>query len=176
MFLRSARMLAALILLAGSAGAAVLLLTADGWAVNRLNVRIWNTMTSELGIRHLVTPEQFAVLANVALFIPVFAALAVLVPTWWWVLLAAVLSTAVEVYQSSLGGLRIASFGDVLANTLGALLGVLLGRWVHHRLRTRDLSRASPAAAAPAATAPTTPGAAPQGSAGGPGGSPDDRG
>ena len=82
---RPLRLLAALVLLLYPLAAGALLLTSDGWAVNRLNVRAWHAVTGAVGPREQITPEMFAALANVALFVPFFAALAVLVPTWWWV-------------------------------------------------------------------------------------------
>lgn len=146
-------------------GAGVLLLTADGWAVNRANVQIWYHVTGLLGARDHVSPEDFAMAANVALFVPFFAALAMLRPTWWWVLLGAALSTSVELYQGSLGT-RIQDPWDIVMNTLGAALGVAAGvamrRWI---LSGR----------ADGATAPTTPDAPPGSSGDGPDGGPGDR-
>lgn len=147
-------------------GAGVLLLTADGWAVNRANVQIWYHVTGLLGVREHVSPEGFAVAANVVLFVPFFAALAMLRPTWWWVLLGAALSTSVELYQGSLGT-RIQDPWDIVTNTLGAALGVAAGL----AMRRRILS--GPAGGA---TAPTTPDAPPGGSADGPDGGPGGRG
>ncbi|MFC0674720.1 VanZ family protein [Brachybacterium hainanense] len=170
------------------AGAAFLLLLDDGWAVNRANVRVWYAVTAVTGGRDVITPEVFAVIANVALFVPVFAALAVLVPTRWWVLLAALLSTAVELHQ--MGIQREADLGDVVANTFGAGLGTVLGIGLRALVLRRG---AAPAAALPdegirpdgaalsdggalGAGVPTTRGAARPGPAGGPDGGPDDRG
>jgi len=146
-------------------GAGALLLTADGWAVNRANVQVWSAVTAVTGGRGVITPEVFAVLANVALFVPLLAALAVLVPRWWWVLPASALSIGVELYQLGLGT-RQADVLDVLANTAGAVLGVWLGRAIHRRI-SGD--------AAPAAGGRTTPAASPRGSADAPAGAPDDR-
>ena len=181
--------LALLVLLAVPAAGGVLLLTSDGWAVNRANVAVWQATVVPLGLGGTVSPEDFAVLANVLLFVPVFAALAVLVPSWWWVLGAAAVSGAVELHQLSLGT-REASIGDVLANTAGAALGVLLGTAVRRAVLARARLRAagpapvgpaagaaaSPAAAVrPAASGPGSPGGAPAGSAHDPAGAPDDR-
>ena len=146
--------------------AGVLLLTADGWAVNRANVQIWFHVTGFLGVREHVTPETFAVAPNVVLFMPFFAALAVLRPTWWWVLLGAAISTSVELYQGSLGT-RIQDPWDIVTNTLGAALGVAIGLGVRRSVLSGR---------ADAASAPTIPGA-PRGDSGhAPGGGPDDRG
>lgn len=133
----SARLAAIAVLAAGLAAMLTLLLDADGWSINRANVRAWTLVAGPLGLMQVVSPEQFAVVANVVLFVPLFAALALLVPRWWWVLLAAAGSTAVELYQLSLDT-RLAQVSDVLANTAGAALGVALGIWLHRGL-TRSL-------------------------------------
>ena len=166
--------------------AGALLLTSDGWAVNRLNVRIWYAVTGAVGLREQVTPEMFAALANVALFVPFFAALAVLVPTWWWVAAGAALSIAVELYQGEIGT-REQDLVDILANTAGAALGVGLGLLVRRlagsRARNRRTERPADASArrpglsgaGSAPSAPTTPGAPRAETGHGRGGGPDDR-
>lgn len=183
---RPLRLLAALVLLLYPLGAGALLLTSDGWSVNRLNVRIWYAVTGAVGLREQVTPEMFAALANVALFVPFFAALAVLVPTWWWVAAGAGLSIAVELYQGEIGT-REQDLVDILANTAGAAVGVGLGLLVRRlagsRARNRRTERPSDASArrpglsdaGSAPSAPTTPGAPRPATGHGPGGGPDDR-
>ena len=183
---RPLRLLAALILLLYPLGAGALLLTSDGWAVNRLNVRIWYAVTGAVGLREQITPEVFAALANVALFVPFFAALAVLVPTWWWVAAGAGLSIAVELYQGEIGT-REQDLVDILANTAGAALGVGLGMLVRRlagsRTQNRRTERPADASArrpglsgaGSAPSAPTTPGAPRAATGHGPGGDPDDR-
>ena len=183
---RPLRLLAALVLLLYPLGAGALLLTSDGWAVNRLNVRIWYAVTGAVGLREQITPEMFAALANVALFVPFFAALAVLVPTWWWVAAGAALSIAVELYQGEIGT-REQDLVDILANTAGAALGVGLGLLVRRlagsRARNRRTERPADASgrrpglsgAGSAPSVPTTPGAPRAETGHGPGGGPDDR-
>ena len=183
---RTLRLLAALVLLLYPLGAGALLLTSDGWAVNRLNVRIWSAVTGAVGLREQITPEMFAALANVALFVPFFAALAVLVPTWWWVAAGAGLSIAVELYQGEIGT-REQDLVDILANTAGAALGVGLGllvrRLAGRHARNRRTERPADASArrpglsgaGSAPSAPTTPGAPRAETGHGPGGGPDDR-
>ena len=183
---RPLRLLAALVLLLYPLGAGALLLTSDGWTVNRLNVRIWYAVTGAVGLREQITPEMFAALANVALFVPFFAALAVLVPTWWWVAAGAGLSIAVELYQGEIGT-REQDLVDILANTAGAALGVGLGllvrRLAGRHARTRRTERPADASArrpglsgaGSAPSAPTTPGAPRAETGHGPGGGPDDR-
>lgn len=183
---RPLRLLAALVLLLYPLAAGALLLTSDGWAVNRLNVRIWYAVTGAVGLREQVTPEMFAALANVALFVPFFAALAVLVPTWWWVAAGAALSIAVELYQGEIGT-REQDLVDILANTAGAALGVGLGllvrRLAGRHARNRRTERPADASArrpglsgaGSAPSVPTTPGAPRAETGHGPGGGPDDR-
>lgn len=171
---RPLRLLAALVLLLYPLGAGALLLTSDGWAVNRLNVRIWYAVTGAVGLREQITPEMFAALANVALFVPFFAALAVLVPTWWWVAAGAGLSIAVELYQGEIGT-REQDLVDILANTAGAALGVGLGLLVRRVAVRRSARRPGLSDAGNAPSAPTTPGAPRAETGHGPGGGPDDR-
>lgn len=171
---RPLRLLAALVLLFYPLAAGALLLTSDGWAVNRLNVRIWYAVTGAAGLREQITPEMFAALANVALFVPFFAALAVLVPTWWWVAAGAGLSIAVELYQGEIGT-REQDLVDILANTAGAALGVGLGLLVRRVAVRRSARRPGLSDAGSAPSAPTTPGAPRAETGHGPGGGPDDR-
>lgn len=171
---RPLRLLAALVLLLYPLGAGALLLTSDGWAVNRLNVRVWYAVTGAVGLREQITPEMFAALANVALFVPFFAALAVLVPTWWWVAAGAGLSIAVELYQGEIGT-REQDLVDILANTAGAALGVGLGLLVRRVAVRRSARRPGLSDAGSAPSAPTTPGAPRAETGHGPGGGPDDR-
>ncbi|MGO3211071.1 MAG: VanZ family protein [Brachybacterium sp.] len=183
---RPLRLLAALVLLLYPLAAGALLLTSDGWAVNRLNVRIWYAVTGAVGLREQITPEMFAALANVALFVPLFAALAVLVPTWWLVAAGAGLSIAVELYQGEIGT-REQDLVDILANTAGAALGVGLGllvrRLAGRHARNRRTERPADASArrpglsgaGSGPSVPTTPGAPRAATGHGPGGGPDDR-
>lgn len=167
--LRRARVLAVLLLLAHPLTVGPLLLTGNGWAVNRANVWVWSRVTDVPCLRGQVTPEQFAVLANVLLFVPALAALALLYPRWWWVLVGAGISAAVELHQYTQPG-RDTSVLDVLANTAGAAIGVTVGILLH-----RGLSGAA-GSAAPAPSGPTTPVAARPGTDGARGGASDDRG
>lgn len=164
------------VLLLAPVGGGILLLTTDGWAVNRANVAVWQATVVPMRLGSLISPEDFAVAANVLLFVPFFAALAVLVPRWWWVPVAAALSTAVELYQLGTGT-REASVGDVLANTLGALIGVAVGRAVR-RASTRPVTAdaSSAAGATPGPSVPAAPDAAPADPGRGPAGARGDRG
>lgn len=68
-------------------------------------------------------------LANIALFVPVGVFLLLLVGTrFWWVagLAAFLMTSAIETVQRSIPG-RISDERDIVANTAGALLGIVLG-------------------------------------------------
>lgn len=120
------RLTALLVLLIYPLAAGWLLTTPHGWQINRLNVQVWITVLSPFGLHRVITPEQFAAFANVVLFVPLVWALWVLKPLWVWPVGAAVLSIAVELYQLSIGS-RDASMLDVLTNTLGSVLGAIVG-------------------------------------------------
>lgn len=155
---------------------AVLLLSPDGGSINRLNVRVWYAVTSPFGLHTIISPELFAGFANVLLFVPAFLGLALLRPTWWWVAVACGLSTAVEIYQASLGGLRHADPWDVVTNTLGAAIGVLLGRLLHRRITGGDITGGASDGGPLDPPDPTTPDALPQASEDAPDATPDGRG
>lgn len=102
----------------------------DAWAVDRAIVRIYVFGLNHLGIPPSFGPPEWAVLLNVLVGIPPVAAVVVLLPRvrwWFWPVLALVLSLGVEFVQGYIGRLRDPL--DVVANTLGALIGALLGRW-----------------------------------------------
>ncbi len=81
------------------------------------------------GIPPSVTPEWYAALGNLLLFIPLTACAAIVWPKvrWWiWPVGVLVLSGTFEVVQSFIG--REPSLGDVALNTGGALVGGRGGR------------------------------------------------
>lgn len=162
------RLLALAVLASYPFALAALLLSPDGYSVNRLNVRVWSVLSTP-AIREIASPELYATIWNVLLFIPAFAAMAVWIPRWWLIALGASSSIGVELYQRSLGS-RDAALEDVLTNTLGAALGVALGIWIHRRV-----SRGPAGSALPAPSASPTPGGDPRPSAHAPSGGPDDR-
>jgi len=76
-----------------------------------------------------LTYDRAEFLANVALFVPVGLFLLLLVGTrFWWVAagLAFVMTSAIETAQRSIPG-RVPDERDLLANTVGALIGIALG-------------------------------------------------
>lgn len=166
--------LASLIAVAYPVGMAWLLTTADGWRINRLNVDVWLAVLSPFDLHRVVSPEQFAVAMNVALFVPLAWALAVLVPRWWWLAALVGLSCAVESYQWVIGS-RQASLGDIASNATGAALGVWLGILTARRYRRRAGAPVGEDAWSPAPGGAPTRGQSPRASAHAPAGSRGDR-
>lgn len=103
------------------------LLWPDGWAVNRLVVRIY-VFFLDLGMPQAVTPEHYAAGLNVLAFVPLgWLGVAALRRRPWQVV--GVLTAASVVVETAqllpvLG--REASIGDVVCNAGGAALGALL--------------------------------------------------
>jgi len=99
-----------------------------------------------------LTYDRAEFLANIALFVPVGLFLLLLVGTrFWWVagLGAFVLTSVIENVQRSIPG-RVPDERDVLANTAGALLGILIGLVLtfpdaRRRTRARRTTRAAAA-------------------------------
>lgn len=123
---------AVLLLLGYLVAMAVVVGWPDGWAVNRLIVRIYY----DLGAMGMpwgpMGPDDLAMLLNVLICIPpVIAAMHVLPrsPWWLWVVLGFLLSCAVELTQFYSGIGRDGSVVDIALNTTGALIGGLIGRW-----------------------------------------------
>jgi hypothetical protein len=123
----------------GVAGAFSLLVAAlvfwpDGWVINRLAVGIYFGLGFyRLGaFLPLDQPGRFdfGQLLNVALLMPlaILGALALPFLRWWWIAAVGVLiSCLIEAIQwATLSG-RQASVADVLANSIGAILGALIG-------------------------------------------------
>ena len=97
------------------------------------------------GVPAAVNYSFVEIAANVAMFVPLGAVLALLLPRqhWWLaVLIAGSLSGLIELIQLLLLPHRFASFIDIAANTTGALIGVLVIAAVHlgrHRwIATRE--------------------------------------
>ena len=74
-----------------------------------------------------VTYTQLEWFANVMLFVPFGLLIALLSPTrWWWAVVVglALVSICIELGQAAFLPGRVASVGDVMANSLGGLIGV----------------------------------------------------
>lgn len=82
--------------------------------------------------------------ANVALFVPFGVVASLQLRNWPFVLpviVGAFASTCIELAQHWLRPERTASVGDVLANSVGVLIGVILQRLVTRRARPTPSSR-----------------------------------
>jgi len=124
-WLRDRRVLAGLVGLY-VVGLAVIVTAPFGWALNRLTVALYVQFRYDWPIApDWAGPDDYGFLLNILLFVP-WGALAVLTTRqpWWLATLAAALaSTVIEVSQ----WLFLARSGDaydVVANTIGALIGV----------------------------------------------------
>lgn len=76
-----------------------------------------------------LTYDRAEFLANIALFVPVGLFLLLLVGTrFWWIAaaLAFAMTSAIETAQRSIPG-RVPDERDLLANTAGALVGIVIG-------------------------------------------------
>lgn len=113
-----------------------------GWELNRLTVRLYVAFRYDWPIApDWASPSDYGFLLNILLFMPL-GALAVLLSrrSWWLVTLAAALgSSAIEVVQW-LFLVRDGDVNDVVANTLGALLGTVAVT-LPGRLRSRRAGR-----------------------------------
>lgn len=107
------------------AGAAALVLLPIGWPLNRFVVWLFYA-GRDAGSPDWVALEHYEIALNVLLFAVPVAFAAALWPRvkWWqWITAVAVVSATIEVVQL-LALPRVASVGDVLANTAGAAVGV----------------------------------------------------
>ena len=118
-----------------SLGVLALVLSSDGWAINRLNVRVWLA----LGMHRFMTPEDFAALANAVMFVPLGFCLAIARPSWLWVPLLAATSVAIEVVQETFLSDRAPELIDILANSCGAMIGVSAGMLLVRKIRDADV-------------------------------------
>ena len=131
--------------IAYAVGMALLVFAPLGWSLNRTTVRLYVFFRSDVPIAPAgVLPEHYGVFLNVLLFLPLGAVLALLTARpWWWVVLpAAVVSGAIELVQGRWLD-RVASWSDLVANTVGALLGAVAVSLLA-RARRRSVSRPGP--------------------------------
>ena len=125
-WLRDRRVLAALTVTYVVA-MAVLVAGPWGWPLNRLTVRLYVLFLYDWPIApETMSPEDYGWLLNVLLFVPVAALLAIVTRwAWWWIVLAAAVGSGlIEVAQGTWLA-REASWADVRANSLGALVGAI---------------------------------------------------
>lgn len=116
-------------------GLVVLVAGPWGWALNRLTVALYVRFRYEWPVAPgWARPEDYGVLLNVLLFVPVGYLLVRLAGRgWWWaVLVAAVGSASIEAAQGLLLA-REAAWVDVAANTTGAAMGAAVAHGLGRR-------------------------------------------
>lgn len=121
---------------------AVLVTGPWGWELNRLTVRLYVIFRYDWPIApDWMLPEHYGIALNVLLFVPVGLLLAA--ATRWallWVTLAALVGSGLIELAQWRWLERDGSWGDVAANTVGALLGaVVVSRST--RVRRRPAAR-----------------------------------
>jgi len=94
-----------------------------------------------------VTYTQLESFANVVLFVPFGLLIALLVPTrWWWVVVVGLVAVAggIELGQALFLPGRVPSIDDVLANSTGGAIGVIIAgvirgiAWATRRARRAE--------------------------------------
>lgn len=105
------------------------------------SLRVYLDLLHAVGVvSRLISFGLIEWLSNVVMFLPVGFLLAIVVPLrrrWWVVAAGALLSIGIELVQGAFLPERVASVNDVLANTTGAALGVLLVGLLTRRFRRR---------------------------------------
>ncbi|MFC5503567.1 VanZ family protein [Lysinimonas soli] len=147
-----------------------LIIISSGYVVAALVVGLWPTpvdagirtqIASVLGaLHHAGAPStlDYSTLeftANIGFFVPVGALICLLLPARRWffaIPIGAALSGMIELSQLLLLPARFASWNDVLANTTGTIVGVILvlmARGIRRLVRSApDVSPANPATSA----------------------------
>lgn len=117
------RLLGAAVLIGSAGVSAALVFFPDGWAINRLNVRVWSFLVYDLGLPSSISPGDMEFFWNIVMFTPLGLALCLITPSWWWLFALSCLSAAVEVVQFAVLGGRSADVWDWTANSLGGRTG-----------------------------------------------------
>jgi len=122
-------------LLLSGASTLVIVLVPRGDIVSGTALWLWHRLSAGMPGGRAVSFPEFAVLANVGLFVPFFALVSALRPRWWWIAVGVGTSLGIELAQAFIPSRR-PDVADVLSNSLGAVGGVLLGllvrRWWEH--------------------------------------------
>lgn len=103
------------------------------------------------GLPEWITLATIEFASNVVMFVPIgfFGALVLARHRWLVVPFAAAASGAIEIFQALRLPERVGSVGDVIANTLGTLIGFLLAWWLVTVLRRRAARANAGAATTP---------------------------
>ena len=95
----------------------------------------------ERGVPGFIDYEFIESFSNVLLFIPVGFLFALMVPLRWWpvaLLLGPALSAGIELIQRYLLDARVSTINDVIANSIGATIGVLCAVVIRAVVKARD--------------------------------------
>lgn len=98
--------------------------------VTGLAFRVAKFFAEHTGVSLTTSYTIFEFLANIALFVPFGILLTAGWPrtnTWWIILLGFSASATIELVQTMIPG-RVTTLSDVVANTLGTIIGCLLVR------------------------------------------------
>lgn len=101
--------------------------------------RLARFVSEQAGISLSATYTVFEFAANIALFVPFGLLLAAGWPrtnAWWIILLGFSASAAIELVQTMIPG-RVTTLSDVIANTLGTIIGCCAVRLFAPRVRSR---------------------------------------
>lgn len=104
--------------------------------IERLLAKLWSK-----GMPTFVDYGFIEFSANVVFFVPVGFLLGLLFPyRWWWLSIVGggLLSSAVETAQGLFLPGRVSSLGDVVANTIGAIIGCLVAVAMRMLILHRD--------------------------------------
>ena len=115
-----------LLLVACLLGVLVITVAPYAWDLNRMTVELYVFFRTHFpGTPAWLTPEDYGRLLNVLLFVPVGMVLAWWLEEWWvWAVpIALCFSVAIELVQRVPTLERESSFGDVVCNGAGAVLG-----------------------------------------------------
>lgn len=96
----------------------------------------------ERGVPGFIDYDFIEFTANVGLFIPVGVLFGLAVPLRAWpvaLILGPLVSAGIEAAQRLLLDGRYATIGDVIANSIGATLGVFLAVGIRHVVHARDI-------------------------------------
>jgi hypothetical protein len=144
-----------------------LVIAATGYLVVALVIGLWPTpvdagirrqLFEALGILHHdglpgdVGYSAVEFTANILFFVPIGVLLTLLLPPriWWPVIpTGALISGLIELLQLALLPARYASWGDIAANTIGAVVGVAIVLAARARRRLSPARRARPEARQP---------------------------
>lgn len=112
----------------------------DGGQIRQILISIWLAVTPTPWLRSHIKPEYVEQGMNAAVFIPIVACAVLVLPRvrlWVWWVLAACGATSIELIQLAFLSGRNFNPVDALFNSLGGIVGSLLGAFILYRLFRR---------------------------------------